>query len=197
MEFAEFPKMPRWSRDVIVTEKIDGTNAQVCIGESGEFFAGSRTRWITPEDDNYGFAAWARDNRDELLKLGPGRHFGEWWGAGIQRRYGVIEKRFSLFNVGRWFDPNDCKDEDLEGRTAVPGCCRVVPILAKGPQAPGLIEECIELLRRNGSYAAPGFMDPEGVVLFHVAGNVGFKKTIKKDEAPKSQWLEVPRKVAA
>jgi hypothetical protein len=27
--FAEFPKLHRLSRDMIVTEKIDGTNAQV------------------------------------------------------------------------------------------------------------------------------------------------------------------------
>lgn len=31
-----------------------------------------------------------------------------------------------------------------------------------------------------------GFMDPEGVVAFHVAAGIGFKKTIKGDEQPKS-----------
>lgn len=186
MEFQDFPKMARWSRDVVITEKIDGTNAQICIGEDGTFLTGSRTRWITPDSDNHGFAAWAYANRDELMQFGSGRHFGEWWGSGIQRRYGLIEKRFSLFNVGRWYDPSDCDMEDIEGRTAVPSCCRVVPILAKGPQAPGLIEQCVELLRQRGSYAAPGFMDPEGVVLFHIAAGIGFKKTLKKDEVPKA-----------
>lgn len=186
MEFQDFPKMARWSREVIVTEKIDGTNAQICIGEDGTIMAGSRTRWITPEDDNYGFAAWVRDNHDELLTLGHGRHFGEWWGAGIQRRYGLAEKRFSLFNASRWFDPRDCEGEDIEGRIATPACCRVVPVLAKGMLGPGLIEACISLLAERGSYAAPGFMDPEGVVLFHIAAGVGFKKTIKKDEVPKA-----------
>jgi hypothetical protein len=29
-------------------------------------------------------------------------------------------------------------------------------------------------------------MDPEGIVVFHVAGNVGFKRTIKNDDQPKS-----------
>ena len=37
-----------------------------------------------------------------------------------------------------------------------------------------------------GSVAAPHFMRPEGVVVFHVQGNVGFKKTIEKDQEPKS-----------
>lgn len=172
-EFKDFPKMARWSRDVIITEKIDGTNAQVFIGEDGEFLTGSRTRWVTPEADNYGFAAWAYANKDELLKLGPGRHFGEWWGRGIQRNYSMSERAFSLFNVARWTDAE------------LPACCRLVPTLYRGPMAPGLMERYIRALGQEGSYAAPGFMDPEGVVLFHVAANVGFKKTLKKDDERK------------
>ena len=95
--FVAFDKIPRLRRNVIVSEKIDGTNAIVWIGEDFTTIrAGSRSRWITPEDDNYGFARWVAANRDELLKLGPGYHYGEWWGAGIQRRYGLDHKRFSL-----------------------------------------------------------------------------------------------------
>ena len=96
MDFKEFPKMPRLSREIIVTEKIDGTNAQVAVveldgysapgavweGDGLAIYAGSRTRWITPEADNFGFAAWVRDNAEELATLGPGNHFGEWWGEG-------------------------------------------------------------------------------------------------------------------
>jgi len=41
-------------------------------------------------------------------------------------------------------------------------------------------------LRANGSKAAPGFMRPEGVVCFHVAGNFGFKTTLEKDAERKS-----------
>ena len=81
-EFIEFPKMARLSREVVITEKIDGTNACIYIGEDGEFLVGSRTRWITPDQDNHGFAAWAYANKDKLLLLGHGTHFGEWWGTG-------------------------------------------------------------------------------------------------------------------
>jgi hypothetical protein len=172
MEFVAFPKMARLSREIIVTEKLDGTNAQIFIGEDGEFAVGSRTRWITPEQDNYGFARWAHDNRDELLQLGPGRHFGEWWGSGIQRRYNVPEKRFSLFNVARW-------GEDR------PACCHVVPVLYRGEFSQLAINDCLTRLGFEGSVAAPGFMKPEGIVVFHVAGNVGFKKTLEKDDQPK------------
>lgn len=47
-DFVGFQKIARFSRDVIVTEKIDGTNACIWIGEDGSFLTGSRTRWITP-----------------------------------------------------------------------------------------------------------------------------------------------------
>mgnify|MGYP003564223801 FL=1 len=67
MEFETFPKINRLKRECVITEKLDGTNAQIAITEDGVMFVGSRNRWITPEDDNYGFARWARDNHEELL----------------------------------------------------------------------------------------------------------------------------------
>lgn len=171
-EFEAFPKMPRLSREIIITEKIDGTNAQVFIADDGTILAGSRTRWITPADDNFGFAAWVEKNADELRNLGPGRHFGEWWGAGIQRKYGQDRKRFSLFNVSRWSEER-------------PSCCDVVPTLYRGDFTTEAVDDTIAVLRDTGSMAAPGFMQPEGVIVFHIAGNVGFKKTLEKDEVPK------------
>lgn len=35
-EFHEFPKIARYSRPIIITEKIDGTNAQICISDDGK-----------------------------------------------------------------------------------------------------------------------------------------------------------------
>ena len=96
--FEAFPKIARLSREIVITEKIDGTNAQIYITEDGKIQAGSRNRIITPEQDNFGFARWVEENHEDLLLLGEGRHFGEWWGQGIQRRYNLEEKRFSLFN---------------------------------------------------------------------------------------------------
>jgi len=173
VDFLEFPKMARLSRECVITEKIDGTNAQVYVSEDGVVMAGSRNRWITPEQDNFGFAKWVKDNEEELRKLGPGHHYGEWWGAGIQRRYGLDHKKFSLFNVDRW-------QEDR------PVCCDVVPVLYRGVFDTAEVERCIDSLCANGSVAAPGFMNPEGVVVYHVAGRVGFKKTIERDEVPKT-----------
>lgn len=193
MLFQEFPKMARLTRECIITEKIDGTNAQIIIGATTEYdhkvlcsaviigdtflATASRTRIITPEDDNFGFARWAHSNAEALIHgLGHGRHFGEWWGQGIQRGYGLKEKRFSLFNASRW-----------TAQAAEQFGCHVVPILFQGMFDTKEVDACIEVLRTNGSRAVPGFMSPEGVVVFHVAGQVGFKKTLEKDEVPKGK----------
>jgi hypothetical protein len=178
-EFIEFPKIARLAREIIVTEKIDGTNGVIYVGEDGEIIAGSRLQWIATRakggTDNFGFASWAEQHADELRTLGPGRHYGEWWGSGIQRGYGLREKRFSLFNVARW-------DESFPDARPRPACCHVVPILYRGVFVTQAIEGCLELLKVGGSRASPGFMKPEGVVVFHPQGNVGFKKTIEKDD---------------
>jgi len=218
MNFESFPKIARISRDCVITEKIDGTNAQISIdvwtpdlkdGNEIAFTefqtdapklamrAGSRNRWITPKNDNYGFATWAQANASELFKLGAGRHFGEWWGAGIQRGYGLKEKRFSLFNAERWrpahgdeYGPgvNDVHSSNgIESSTAGPACCYSVPVLYRGIFHTSEIRIALAFLEANGSTAAPGFMDPEGIIIWHTAAQVAFKKTIKDDEKPKGQ----------
>lgn len=175
MEFKAFDKISRLKRTVVVTEKIDGTNACVIVSDDGtELACQSRTRVIVPGDDNMGFAKWAYEHKEELLKLGPGHHYGEWWGQGIQRRYGLTEKRFSLFNTGRWNDDNK------------PTCCHVVPVLGQGNDFT-VVDDCVEWLRNNGSKAAPGYKFPEGIVAFHTQGRSYFKVTLEKDDEPKSR----------
>lgn len=190
LEFRAFDKITRLSRPCVITEKIDGTNASVFIGENGEFLTGSRTRWITPEDDNYGFSRWAHEHKDELLLLGSGRHFGEWWGQGIQRNYGLTEKRFSLFNTGMWCNSHeDFFDVLLEPQSLLipaPRCCYVVPILWRGLFDTRQVEHCLANLRSYGSRAAPGFMKPEGMVIYHTALGKYFKKTCEHDDEPKN-----------
>jgi hypothetical protein len=187
--FAPFPKLARLSRPVIITEKLDGTNAQVAVHEDGTVRAGSRTRWITPEDDNYGFAKWVEENKEQLRTLGVGRHFGEWWGAGIQRKYGMTTKQFSLFNATRWAVPGQAPKliGPAKYQEVLPPCCNVVPILRELPFfSTEDINGVLMTLRATGSQAAPGFMNPEGIVVYHPASGQSFKKTIEKDETPKS-----------
>lgn len=188
--FQEFTPISRLSREMIVTEKIDGTNAQVTVTEDGRVFAGSRNRWITPDADNFGFAQWVRDHAETLRDgLGVGSHYGEWWGSGIQRRYGLAEKRFSLFNVGRWVrdDGSGNRAPLGEKQQYAPPCCHVVPILSVGTFSTEAVDATLLRLAQFGSEAAPGFMKPEGVVVYHVASRTLFKKTLDKNDGHKGQ----------
>jgi hypothetical protein len=214
MNFVEFPKIGRLSRDVVVTEKIDGTNGQVTIvdvpdesalpfrpeflasrrvGNSTQFmYAGSRSRYLTRETDNFGFAKWVQEHAGDLWALGEGRHYGEWWGSGIQRGYGLPkgEKRFSLFNTARWSDDRD-REKFPQDR---PACCHVVPVLHTC-SFDGLMSNLDDVMKRLqmfGSVAAPGFDKPEGIVIYHSAANVLFKKTLAKDAEPKSLHAPAP-----
>lgn len=194
-EFVGFPKIARYSRKMYVTEKLDGTSSQLFIDENNNIYAGSRNRWITPEDDNHGFAKWVEENKENLLELGPGRHFGEWWGCGINRGYGLKKKRFSLFNVTRWClygeIPKEIPTEDpriTRVQKVLPQCCGLVPLIYEGEFDTRMVECCVEDLRDNGSRAAPGYMNAEGVIIYHAAGNVFFKKTINNDIRHKSQF---------
>lgn len=169
-EFRAWPKIARLNREVIVTEKIDGTNAAVIVSDDGtEVFAQSRKRLIEPGNDNFGFAHWVQAHRDELLTLGPGHHFGEWYGKGIQCGYGLDDKRFMLFNTSRWEE-------------GAPGCCEVASVLYQGPFVTEEINLAVEDLCAGGSVHVPGWDKPEGVVAFHVAANLCFKVLCENDE---------------
>lgn len=192
-----FPKIPRLNREFTITEKIDGSCSQICIttleeegpdfeptdqtliiGENGTpkyvMRAGSRNQWLSAAVDNFEFFSWVENNADELVGLGVGRHFGEWFGEKINRAYGLEERRLALFNVRRW---------DSEDR---PSCCGVVPVLCtRGTDMSGYAEAALSYLRSFGSVAVPGFMHPEGIVIYHRAANQLFKVTLDKDTQPK------------
>ena len=171
---------------MVITEKIDGTNACVVVSEDGEVGAQSRNRLITPENDNYGFAKWVWKNADTLREiLGPGHHYGEWWGSGIQRGYGRTngDKTFSLFNTGRWADELwRCENEGIK----VDGL-DVVPLLHEGQLDTAKIAEVAESLRFYGSRlvaAEPGFA-AEGVIVYIPRLDKVFKVLLENDSIPK------------
>lgn len=193
MEFQAWPKTYRLYRDIVVTEKLDGTNAAIHIIPKGDdevhhvamagywhdadgegwyqLGAQSRNRLLTLESDNYGFARWVRDNAPSLaVDLGPGTHFGEWWGQGIQRRYDLDHKRFSLFNTAKW----------SEAEFQTPGL-HVVPVLYSGVFDEAELISAVDRLVWDGSVAAPGFMNPEGVCIFHTQTRQVLKYTLAGD----------------
>lgn len=175
--FKAWPKIPRLFRDMCVTEKIDGTNAAIHVTPDGQVVAQSRNRLIYPHADNHGFAKWAEVNAADLAEeLGEGIHYGEWWGNGIQRGYGLAngDKRFSLFNAYRYAD------------VYIPAIgLGVVPVLYQGPFNTADVDLVLRMLVREGSHAAPGFMRPEGIVIYHEAARSSFKVTVENDEKPK------------
>lgn len=199
-EFEAWPKIYRKGKGVyVVTEKIDGTNAHVAIldieniskehhkyilGEvsvenDGVYslygiLAGSRKRYITVEDDNYGFAKWVEENKEELLTMGEGRHYGEWAGEGIQKNpHNLTGKHFFLFNVARWGDHNP----------NTPECCSVVPIILTG-QGIDTIDDGMKYLLEFGSMIGD-CGEPEGVVAYNTFIKRYQKATFK---SPNGKW---------
>lgn len=208
MEFEPWPSISRLNKEAIYTEKIDGTNAAVVIarvtgdegpreflnssgstvvnGEMYVLWAQSRKRIIMPGDDNFGFALWVNQNAENLVKvLGEGRHFGEWWGSGIQGGYGLPkgERRFSLFNVKRWEHTLDWnKGHELLSDLYM------VPILDRSVFSTERAKELVHELRYTGSWASPGFMKPEGVVVFHTASQTPYKTFLEGDMDGGKTW---------
>jgi len=178
MSKAEFKPWPKIGREnplnVVITEKIDGTNACIII-QNGEIVGvQSRKRFITPDDDNYGFAQWVQDNQDDLLKLGDGYHYGEWAGEGIQKNPLQLKgKHFFLFNVDRWRD----------GRQERPKCCDCVPVLYEGQLVVGVIENLLCDMKEECQL--PNGRKREGVVVYHRASRTMSKHTVK---TPKGKW---------
>lgn len=173
----EFPKITRLSKaTVYLSEKLDGTNSAINIQGDKIVAIQSRNRLIEVGQDNAGFAAWVRANEETLVRdLGEGLHFGEWWGPGINRGYGLREKRFSLFDTrhaGReWETPN----------------LSVVPLLRTCQFDNAVFQEVLEELREHGSYASPGFMRPEGIVVFVYDVQKYFKILLENDNLHKGQ----------
>lgn len=183
MEFKPFPKITRFNNAMMsITQKIHGTNAQILITPEGDLFTGSRTRWIYPGDDNYGFAAFVHANKDAFVTLlGPGTHYGEWCGPGINSGEGLTEKTFVLFDY--WKYPAE---------RPLPPQTRAVPVLYQGGmdfQAPA---RCMAMLKEFGSSLATGFMRPEGIVV-NIAGQ-RFKIVFDAEE---TQWTKPSGQKAA
>ena len=174
MEHKSYPKIVRINKifeECTIVEKIDGTNSSLYIDEHSHLVnVGSRNRLITPLDDNFGFAKCAVDNKEDLEKLGPGVHYGEWYGSGIQRRYGLKEKRFALFNYHTRTPEN------------TPDCCEVIKPFYVGEFSFDILNQAIEELKEKGSFQVPGFMNPEGVIVHLLNTKRMFKWTFENNE---------------
>jgi len=170
----KYPSIQRLSSEtVIITEKIDGSNACIFVGDDGQVLVGSRNQWLTEKDHNFNLWHYVQDNMGRFAHMGPGYHYGEWYGAKIQRGYGLTEKRFVSFEWWR---------DDLEFMT--------VPVLYEGEYRPDLFDHAIEQLSTFGSKLVSGFMKPEGIVIQFKSNafkGAKFKKFCENDRVPKSK----------
>lgn len=191
--FVTSQKIHRLFRDMIISEKIDGTQGVIYVSPlTEEVKAGSKNRWLGPGEDNFGFGYWVASNQAAIRYiLGPGLHHGEWWGKGIQRRYGLDHRRFSLFNVSRWgsaqtyLKPDSTtpipRDYFAEPEALIGGMLTAVPTLYVGAFNEEAIRYTANVLESAGSHAAPCFMKPEGIVIYHTASNSSYKFSFDGD----------------
>jgi hypothetical protein len=217
VEFIKWDSTARLFRDVIITEKLDGTNACVVIeridpseskpmpnralrvlnqdGIHYAVYAQSRNRLITPDSDNAGFAKWVEKNYQELFYvLGEGRHYGEWWGQGIGRKYDMKDKVFSVFNTAAWYSENMGTVATRADRAMqVKANIEAVPVIAQIQFNEEEIRRHAENLYQRGSVATlthtgERFAKPEGICIYHKAADTVFKYTFDNNDRHKWEF---------
>lgn len=195
--FKEWPKTPRLNKEIVVTEKIDGTNACIVVPDTFQnwpVYAQSRKRIITPNSDNFGFAHWVFEHRELLAgALGPGYHYGEWYGSGIQSGYGLTngERKFMLFNADRWTAESVAE----AGLDAIG--VEAATVLYRGVFDQTMIDYQVRRLRRDGSVHRPYDGKAEGVCVFHTQSRKVYKVMCYNDEVPKTLMRTLPIQILA
>ena len=206
--YNSFPSIERLENIYcIISEKIDGTNGLIEINETNVRF-GSRNRYISFSDDNAGFANFFRHYEAKLedvakdvitkeLELNgetltscnesyPLRIYGEWFGCGIQRGYGLKDKFFMPFS-------SFYGEKLIEYQ--VPNV--ITPnIMYTGKFSMEVVGTCMQQLKLNGSGVVKDYKQPEGIVIFFPKYNFRLKETFDgakwKDALPKSEHDKKP-----
>jgi hypothetical protein len=168
VEFRPWPKIgrPKTNR-ITISEKMDGTNACIIIQDGLIKGVQSRNRLITPENDNAGFANYVQTNRETLITLGDGYHYGEWCGPGIQKNpHNLEQKTLYLFNT---FRPVE----------TLPVGVKMVQILYEGPHSEEEINKAYTELWESA--LREGYT-PEGIIVYSHAIRTHFKYTYANQE---------------
>lgn len=171
-----------------VTQKLHGTNAQILI-EGDRIIAGCRTRWLSPgkETDNFGFAQFVEDNKQELIeKLGEGRHYGEWCGPGINNGEGLPNKMLFLFNWRRHLSKEEYPKLPIT-KEVIRHKVYTVPLLYNGAVDGNVVALLMETMKLRGSFLN-SFCSPEGVVI--EINNAFYKKVFKPEE---TRWTSTKK----
>ena len=193
--YSSFPSIERLENIYcIISEKIDGTNGLIEINETNVRF-GSRNRYISFSDDNAGFANFFKDYEARFKDAAkdittdesyPLRIYGEWFGCGIQRNYGLKDKLFMPFS-------SFYGEKLIEYQ--VPNV--ITPnIMYTGKFSMEIVDTCMQQLKLNGSGVVKDYKQPEGIVIFFPKYNFRLKETFDgakwKDALPKSEHDKKP-----
>jgi hypothetical protein len=210
IEFKEWPKTPRLNRGMVVTEKIDGTNAAVIVlpvtkNHAGAIDArrasnvaeqGVGVVVVTSDGQKFIVAAQSRKRLISPGKTTDNAGFARWVRDNAQR---LAELLGEGYHYGEWWGKGVQRGYGQDGkRFSLFNVKRyagvsdpeigldTVPILYEGPFDTRIVDMYLHRLRRDGSVAAPG-QKAEGVVVFHEAAGCVFKATCEKDD----QWKGV------
>lgn len=168
-----------YGQEVIITEKIHGTNIRLMADEHG-IWVGSRNYIIyNPIEDKYykeydghGFYAWYLAKKEEfdcLKFFDCVTFYGEFYGAGVQKGvqyFQTARKGFSLFAAknfdGSWFSINELR------RAIVTRYFNLPPILYQGvlkdrEHALSFIDQNSVVGKQNGVVQTPNVA--EGIVI--------------------------------
>lgn len=212
VEFRPWPKTSRFFRDIVITEKIDGTNAAVQIikadnimhwqhedgtrtffdpqpldtvmfqREAYVVYAQSRNRLIDVKNDNAGFARWVTENAGRLVTL-----LGE--GTHFGEWWGSgIQRGYGQSNGKKYFSLFNTHRFQHIGEES-DNLVRSVPILYQGPMDQTIINDRLAALRDYGSHAAPGFTNPEGICIYHTSSRLVQKVTLDNNDDGKWEHL--------
>jgi RNA ligase (TIGR02306 family) len=133
--------------EVVVTEKLHGTNARFVVDAAGNLHVGSHRTWKLVD----GTTVWARVAEQYGLREKLGRHaglvfFGEVYGSGVQdMTYGHANGRLSL----AFFDVFDPRTGDYLSHAAAEALLDgltlpAVPVLYRGPLDVALLTRLAE-----------------------------------------------------
>lgn len=206
MSYPSFPSIERLENlHCVITEKIDGTNGLIeyWIDSNPNHFPycqvrfGSRNRYITTTDDNSGFANFFFSHKSRILEIIGNleepptqsiRIYGEWFGKGIQRGYGLDQKYFMPFS-SFW------AEKMIEA--GIPNI-KEPAILYTGKFIEAEVDHQMGILKFDGSHVVPGYRNPEGIVIYFSHYNFRLKQTFTgpkwQTDEPKPEHDKKPKK---
>ena len=180
-EFKKFQKIKREEMLYVrCSQKINGTNCHV-VFDNGKWLAASKNRYLKKDSDHFGFYRFVEENYIELFNiLGPGTHYGEWCGKGIQNGEGLSNRHWVLFSQKYVNILNFTKKNILENHI-----CYKAPIIIQGRPVDFRLKTVKEIENKALNFISRGsfFSDcpAEGIITQIEGESVFYKSYVVKN----------------